>query len=157
MVRPWRCNAQTTSEVQTVLRLHISTTAQMSLRRCCKKSFRLRRVSSWIEAEMRLTPPRRARRRMAGLVMPWMLSRRISWEVVVLLVERKCRDRLCDAMQCAMFARSPVSFQSAFTKAFAGRPGEATAATFAFAAADGLSPCRTQWSHGRCSGMLISG
>ena len=28
-------------------------------------------------AEIRLTPPRRARRRMAGLVMPWMLSRRI--------------------------------------------------------------------------------
>eukprot|EP00900_Chrysochromulina_parva_P024456 jgi/Chrpa1/6644/Chrysochromulina_OHIO_Genome00017709-RA len=26
--------------------------------------------------EMRLTPPRRARRRIAGLVMPWMLSRR---------------------------------------------------------------------------------
>uniref|UniRef100_A0A8C1T2M9 Histone H4 n=1 Tax=Cyprinus carpio TaxID=7962 RepID=A0A8C1T2M9_CYPCA len=26
--------------------------------------------------EMRLTPPRRARRRMAGLVIPWMLSRR---------------------------------------------------------------------------------
>ena len=30
-----------------------------------------------ILAEIRLTPPRRARRRMAGLVMPWMLSRRI--------------------------------------------------------------------------------
>jgi len=28
-------------------------------------------------AEIRLTPPRRARRRMAGLVIPWMLSRRI--------------------------------------------------------------------------------
>lgn len=28
-------------------------------------------------AEIRLTPPRRARRRIAGLVMPWMLSRRI--------------------------------------------------------------------------------
>ena len=28
-------------------------------------------------AEIRFTPPRRARRRMAGLVMPWMLSRRI--------------------------------------------------------------------------------
>jgi hypothetical protein len=28
-------------------------------------------------AEIRLTPPRRARRRMAGLVMPWMLSRKI--------------------------------------------------------------------------------
>ena len=28
-------------------------------------------------AEIRLTPPRRARRRMAGFVMPWMLSRRI--------------------------------------------------------------------------------
>ena len=27
--------------------------------------------------EIRLTPPRRARRRMAGLVIPWMLSRRI--------------------------------------------------------------------------------
>src|SRR6056297_417675 len=26
--------------------------------------------------EIRLTPPRRAKRRMAGLVMPWMLSRR---------------------------------------------------------------------------------
>eukprot|EP00804_Cyclotella_cryptica_P025119 CCRYP_012983-RC/>CCRYP_012983-RC protein AED:0.48 eAED:0.48 QI:0/-1/0/1/-1/0/1/0/32 len=26
--------------------------------------------------EIRLTPPRRARRRMAGLVIPWMLSRR---------------------------------------------------------------------------------
>jgi len=30
-----------------------------------------------ILAEIRLTPPRRARRRIAGLVMPWMLSRRI--------------------------------------------------------------------------------
>ena len=30
-----------------------------------------------ILAEIRFTPPRRARRRMAGLVMPWMLSRRI--------------------------------------------------------------------------------
>ena len=29
------------------------------------------------QARVRLTPPRRARRRMAGLVMPWMLSRRI--------------------------------------------------------------------------------
>jgi len=28
-------------------------------------------------AEIRLTPPRRARRRMAGFVMPWMLSRKI--------------------------------------------------------------------------------
>jgi hypothetical protein len=28
-------------------------------------------------AEIRLTPPRRARRRMAGLVIPWMLSRKI--------------------------------------------------------------------------------
>jgi hypothetical protein len=28
-------------------------------------------------AEIRLTPPRRARRRIAGLVIPWMLSRRI--------------------------------------------------------------------------------
>ena len=28
-------------------------------------------------ADIRLTPPRRARRLMAGLVMPWMLSRRI--------------------------------------------------------------------------------
>jgi hypothetical protein len=28
-------------------------------------------------AEIRLTPPRRARRLMAGLVIPWMLSRRI--------------------------------------------------------------------------------
>jgi hypothetical protein len=28
-------------------------------------------------AEIRFTPPRRARRRMAGLVIPWMLSRRI--------------------------------------------------------------------------------
>lgn len=28
-------------------------------------------------AEIRLTPPRRARRRIAGLVMPWMLSRKI--------------------------------------------------------------------------------
>ncbi len=28
-------------------------------------------------AEIRLTPPRRARRRMAGFVMPWILSRRI--------------------------------------------------------------------------------
>lgn len=36
---------------------------------------RRRRVN--ILAEIRLTPPRRARRRMAGLVMPWMLSRRI--------------------------------------------------------------------------------
>ena len=31
----------------------------------------------WLLAEIRLTPPRRARRRMAGLVIPWMLSRRI--------------------------------------------------------------------------------
>lgn len=31
----------------------------------------------YILAEIRLTPPRRARRRMAGFVMPWMLSRRI--------------------------------------------------------------------------------
>jgi len=31
----------------------------------------------YILAEIRLTPPRRARRRMAGLVIPWMLSRRI--------------------------------------------------------------------------------
>jgi hypothetical protein len=31
---------------------------------------------------MRLTPPRRARRRMAGLVMPWMLSRRtLRWRL----------------------------------------------------------------------------
>ena len=30
-----------------------------------------------ILAEIRLTPPRRARRRIAGLVIPWMLSRRI--------------------------------------------------------------------------------
>ena len=29
---------------------------------------------------MRLTPPRRARRRIAGLVMPWMLSR--NWRAV---------------------------------------------------------------------------
>ena len=28
-------------------------------------------------AEIRLTPPRRARRRIAGFVIPWMLSRRI--------------------------------------------------------------------------------
>lgn len=28
-------------------------------------------------AEIRLTPPRRARRRIAGLVIPWMLSRKI--------------------------------------------------------------------------------
>ena len=31
----------------------------------------------YVLAEIRLTPPRRARRRMAGLVIPWMLSRRI--------------------------------------------------------------------------------
>jgi hypothetical protein len=30
-----------------------------------------------ILAEIRFTPPRRARRRIAGLVIPWMLSRRI--------------------------------------------------------------------------------
>jgi hypothetical protein len=36
---------------------------------------RLRRLD--LQAEMRLTPPRRARRRMAGLVTPWMLSRKI--------------------------------------------------------------------------------
>jgi len=33
---------------------------------------------------MRLTPPRRARRRMAGLVTPWMLSRRtLRWRLAV--------------------------------------------------------------------------
>ncbi len=31
----------------------------------------------YLLAEIRLTPPRRARRRMAGLVIPWMLSRKI--------------------------------------------------------------------------------
>ena len=36
-----------------------------------------RRVEGGLLAEIRFTPPRRARRRMAGLVMPWMLSRRI--------------------------------------------------------------------------------
>ena len=35
------------------------------------------RSQSNILAEIRLTPPRRARRRIAGLVIPWMLSRRI--------------------------------------------------------------------------------
>ncbi len=30
-----------------------------------------------LTGEIRFTPPRRARRRMAGFVMPWMLSRRI--------------------------------------------------------------------------------
>ena len=35
------------------------------------------RAREGLLAEIRLTPPRRARRRMAGLVIPWMLSRRI--------------------------------------------------------------------------------
>ena len=40
------------------------------------KGKRYKREGSLL-AEIRLTPPRRARRRMAGLVIPWMLSRRI--------------------------------------------------------------------------------
>jgi len=36
-----------------------------------------RRSKGSLLAEIRLTPPRRARRRIAGLVIPWMLSRKI--------------------------------------------------------------------------------
>ena len=43
---------------------------------CCVVAGK-RRWGRDILAEIRLTPPRRARRRIAGLVMPWMLSRRI--------------------------------------------------------------------------------
>jgi hypothetical protein len=42
----------------------------------CEAMMEVRREVN-ILAEIRLTPPRRARRRMAGLVIPWMLSRRI--------------------------------------------------------------------------------
>ena len=44
---------------------------------CCVVDVGKGRWGRDILAEIRLTPPRRARRRMAGLVMPWMLSRRI--------------------------------------------------------------------------------
>ena len=40
-----------------------------------RNTFRTPRVSSYMRPEIRLTPPRRARRRMAGLVIPCVLSR----------------------------------------------------------------------------------
>jgi hypothetical protein len=45
-------------------------------------TFRTPRVSSYIRPDIRLTPPRRASLRIAGLVIPWMLSRKIlRWPV----------------------------------------------------------------------------
>lgn len=90
-----RFRTRTTSVTHTVLRPHTSTTAQMSFRTYTKSSVRssrerqggmrtassllrsVSRTSLYIVPLIRLTPPRRARRRISPFVTPWMLSRKI--------------------------------------------------------------------------------